>query len=373
MKLFHSADWHLGRLLYGRSLLEEQRHFIHHVFLPAVQTEKPDLVLLSGDLYDRQVAPPEAIALFDAALQGLLAAGCKVAMIAGNHDGAARIAILKNVLRRAGVLLATELADALSPECLTFGGEQVQLFLIPYLDCSVVRAHFQDESLRGEAACMKRILEELRPKFLPGHTHIALCHCFVAGAETSDSENVLFVGGAGQVPPALFADFDYVALGHLHRAQKAGKNGRYAGSPLKYSMDEIAHKKSFTQLQISGGTLDVTTIPVTPLHDFRRLCGPFAQLLEDGQASPCLDYVEIQLTDARPVLHAAEQLRVYYPNLLSIRQPLPVSPSATRRADLKTQTEPEIFSAFLQDICGKTPTTAQAERFAGFLKQTGGS
>ena len=131
MKLFHTSDWHLGRMLYGRSLLEDQRWFLRQVFLPAVERERPCCVLIAGDVYDRQIAPVEAIALFDETLSQLLKLGTKVCVIAGNHDGPGRMALLKNALRHSGVYFATQLSDAFSPVLLEEKGQALQIFPAP--------------------------------------------------------------------------------------------------------------------------------------------------------------------------------------------------------------------------------------------------
>ena len=153
MKLFHTSDWHLGRMLYGRSLLEDQRWFLRQVFLPAVERERPCCVLIAGDVYDRQIAPVEAIALFDETLSQLLKLGTKVCVIAGNHDGAGRMALLKTALARGGVYFATELADAFSPVTIEEDGISLQLFPLPYFDAAQAREFLGDGTLRGKRAC----------------------------------------------------------------------------------------------------------------------------------------------------------------------------------------------------------------------------
>lgn len=370
MKLFHTSDWHLGRMLYGRSLLDDQRYFLEQVFLPAVEREKPDCVILSGDLYDRQIAPPEAIRLLDGIFSRLAELGCTVAAISGNHDGADRIAIMKGALRRCGVYLSTSLSDALTPVELEADGEHVQLFLLPYFDCAAAREFFSDEGLRGEAACMQRMLQELERRFRPGCTHILAAHCFAAGAFTSDSESTLFVGGSGEVPPALFSAFDYVALGHLHGPQKAGENGRYSGSPLKYSIDEERQKKSFLLLELKGGAVTETAFPVVPLHDVRRISGGFEELLEAGAASPCEDYVELNLTDEAPVMLAAQRLRPYYPNLLAVTNNWAAATAIGGRAEkLKGQDETTVFRTFLEELCGTEATEEDLSLFSEILEE----
>lgn len=351
MKLFHTSDWHLGRMLCGRSLLSEQRWFLEEVFLPAVERERPACVLLSGDIYDRQIAPPEAIRLLDSTLSGLMELGCKVCAISGNHDGADRIAILKGALRSSGVYFSTTLEDAFSPVVLEENGEKVQLFLLPYFDSAQAREFLGDGALRGEGACMERLIARMTPLFEPGAAHVLLAHCFAAGASVSDSESSLFVGGSGEVAPSLFAPFDYVALGHLHGPQRAGEKGFYSGSPLKYSVDEEHQKKGYRVLEWDGTALRSDTVQVTPRRDVRKVSGLFESLLAIDE--PCEDYVELTLEDKGPVFRAAERLRPKYPNLLSVINPWAVSGAVGERARrLQNRDEMTIFVSFLKEICG---------------------
>lgn len=364
MKLFHTSDWHLGRMLYGRSLLEDQRHFLERVFLPAVERERPACILLSGDVYDRQIAPVEAIRLFDSFLARLSELSCKIVVTAGNHDGADRMALLKGVLRNSGVVFATSLEDAFSPVLLEQDGEAVQIFPLPYFDTAQAREFLGDPELKGEAACMEELIRRMAPLFRPGAAHLLMAHCFAAGSAVCDSESGSFVGGSGEVPPALFLPFDYAALGHLHGPQRAGERGRYSGSPLKYSVDEERQRKSFCRLNWDGKAVSVEEEPIVPLRDVRRISGLFRDLLAQGEASPCQDYVELVLEDKSPVLLAAERLRPGYPNLLSVSNPWAIAGTAGERAArLKGRDEATVFSSFLRDVCGAEPEEGDLELF----------
>ncbi len=372
MKLLHTSDWHLGRMLYGRSLLPDQQWFLEQVLLPAIEREKPACLLLCGDIYDRQIASVEAIRLFDSFLSQLTALGCKLCAISGNHDGADRIALLKSALRASGIYFSTSLEDAFSPVLLEEDGEKVQLFLVPYFDSAQARDFFGDDSLRGEGACMERLLRQLTPLFEPGAAHILLAHCFAAGAQASDSESGLFIGGAGEVPPGLFDPFDYAALGHLHGPQRAGKKGRYSGSPLKYSVDEERQKKSFRLLEWADGSLSQREMPITPLRDVRRISGLFSDLLAQVESHPCGDYVELVLEDSAPVFMAADRLRPAYPNLLSVRNPWAAAGEPGRRAaQLRGRDDATVFSSFLEEVCGKPAGDDDLALFRETLKGGG--
>ncbi len=370
MIFFHTSDWHLGRMLYGRSLLSDQRWFLERVFLPAVERERPACVLLAGDVYDRQIAPVEAIRLFDEFLTRLTELSCPAVILAGNHDGADRMAILKGALRRSGVFFATSLEDAFSPVLLERDGKKAQIFPLPYFDAAQARDFLGDDSLRGEGACLEKLIQRMLPLFQPGAAHILMAHCFAAGSACSDSESSLYVGGSGEVPPSLFQPFDYAALGHLHGPQRAGETGRYSGSPLKYSVDEERQKKGFCRVTWDGRSAAAELVPITPLRDVRRISGLFRELLEQGEQEPCQDYVELVLEDKAPVLLAAERLRPCYPNLLAVSNPWAASGAAGQRAQrLKGRDASTVFSSFLQDVCGSDAEQEDLDLFREIFQE----
>lgn len=356
MKIFHTSDWHLGRMLHGRSLLDDQRHFIYNEFIPKLKLEQPDLVIISGDIYDRKVTSAEAIALFDGFISDMLDLQIPIAITAGNHDSAERIAIGKPALRKAGIYVSTNLDDALVPVEIEKNGELLQVFLLPFLENAYVREYLgksiDSSDLKTETECMKAVIEILRPSFKTGATKILSAHCFVAGSERSDSESTLFVGGSGAVASDIFSDFDYVALGHLHGAQKTA-NGRYSGSPLKYSVDEQKHNKSFVSLSLENKVLSHELIPIIPLRDVRRIEGYFDDLFDLGKKEICGDYVEITLLDKTPVTMAIDRLRPYYPYLLNLRNSFSaVAVTSERNQKLRGADEKTIYEAFVKDICG---------------------
>ena len=368
MKLLHIADLHLGRLLYGRSLIEDQCHFVREALLPAIDTYEPDGLLIAGDLYDRPVASTEAIALFDELLEALSARQVPTVIISGNHDGPERIAVGAKMLAQFGIHIVTSLSGAFQP--VSIGDAQV--FALPYFDNAQMRAFLGDDTLRGAGACMKAAVERMEAQFDPEKKHILVAHCFAAGASTSDSESRLFVGGAGDVPTDCFAPFDYVALGHLHAAQRAGSTARYAGSPLKYSVDESHQKKSMTLVTL-GEAVGIELLPITPLHDVKRLCRPFNALLQAGAEQPDTDYVEIVLEDDAPVFCPADRLRPYYPNLLSVRSEWFLKTGGASPAEsLRGRDQTAIFAGFLRDICGEEAQEGDTALFEEIMRELEG-
>ena len=373
MKILHTSDWHLGRMLYGRSLLEDQEYFIQKVFLPAVEKSEPDLVILAGDVYDRQIPPVEAIRLFDKTLLALYRQKTTIAVLAGNHDSADRLAIGAAMLRQSGVYIAAHLEDLWQPLVWEKGGERVYVSLLPYCEPAEIRQFLGREDIHGFNGCYAALLEELRRRLPSDGKNILACHCFVSGAQISDSESTLYVGGSGEVSPELFAGFDYVALGHLHAPQRAGENGRYAGSPLKYSFDEEHQRKSMTLLTVEDGRIRREELPVAPLRDMRTLSGTMQDLLQAGKRQVCRDYVALRITDPAPIYMPAEQLRPYYPNLLSVHCDWLDAAAQPEYSELRGQfhrnqiDENEVLRQFMRQVCGQEATDADTALFSELL------
>lgn len=368
MKILHLADLHFGRLLYGRSLIEDQRYFVENILLPAVDEHHPDMVIIAGDVYDRQIASTEAIALFDSLIEALSARQLPTVIISGNHDGSERIAIGTKLLAKLGIHIVTTLEGAFRP--ITIGDAQV--FALPYFDNAQVRDFFGDDTLRGSGACMRAVIDRMQALFDPDKKHILVAHCFAAGSETSDSESQMFVGGTGDVPTDCFSPFDYVALGHLHAAQRAGDKARYAGSPLKYSVDEAHQKKSLTLVTV-GDPVQIELLPIVPLRDVRRICGSFEELLNNGTEHPTEDYVEIELTDEMPIFRPADRLRPYYSNILSVRNLWFAQQSSYQPVqNLRDQDRGTIFTGFMKDVCGTEIQPGDMELFLELMREMEG-
>ena len=289
MKFIHTSDWHLGKMIYGRSLLEDQEYFIKQVFLPAVDREQPDFVILAGDIYDRQIAPVEAIRLFDWTVSEMAGREVPFFLISGNHDGADRLCVGARLLRKSGIYLTARLEDAFEPILLEKNGESVQIFLLPYFEPAEARDVLGDDSIRGFSEAYEAVLSRLEEKRDPALLSVLVSHCFVAGSTASDSESTLYVGGSGEVGAGCFRNFTYAALGHLHGPQKAGANGWYSGSPLCYSFDEEKQKKGCTVVTLKGYETDCRQVPVVPMRPMRTLTAAFDQLMEEGKKSPCQD------------------------------------------------------------------------------------
>lgn len=328
MRFLHTSDWHLGRQLHGHSLLRDQRHVLDQIIDIAAGREVQAIVI-AGDVYDRAIPPAEATALLDAFLTRVRTQlRIPVLLIAGNHDSAQRLGFGSHMLAESGVVIGHDLDALTRPVLLADEHGEVAFHLMPYAEPSAVREHL-DSDLQGHEAALRAMLARC-PEPPAGGRRVLVGHCFVTGGDASDSERPLSVGGADQVPAGLFEDFDYVALGHLHRPQHCGDQKgvvRYSGSILKYSFSEAGHSKSVSIVELDGdGGCVIDAVVLQPLHDLRILEGAFDALIEAGTALQRADdprrhdYLQVRLTDTHAILDVMGRLRQVYPNVLHLER-----------------------------------------------------
>lgn len=376
MKIIHTSDWHLGKTVMGRSMLCEQEYFLYKTLLPVLDKEKPDVLIISGDVFDRQVPPVEAVTLFSRAVSEICAVrGITTAVIAGNHDGAERLAVYKDLLKNQGLYISAKPFDT-EPIALKFENKNLYIHLLPYFDAALARDILGRDDIRGQNAAFKAVIEKIQP--VKDAVNILTAHCFAAGGITCDSESPLAVGGSDEIDPSLFSGFDYVALGHLHGPQKSGLNGAYSGSPLKYSFDEEHQKKSLAVLEYKNGVLERRLIPINPLHDMRTVTGSIKEIIEAAKSDPSKeDFIYANLTDERPIFEPMALLREYYPNVLGLHPGwIDMTASEKKRTalknELKTGTGDKLlFEEFLRQICGIEPNDNELMIFDEFMEKVG--
>ncbi len=329
MRILHTADWHLGRILHGVHLTDDQAHVLEQ-FISMAKDVRPDAIIVAGDIYDRALPPPEAVELLDETLARLVAeTTAHIVIIAGNHDSPTRLGFGSVLLRTARVHLHTRFTSTPRPLTLTDKHGPVRIWPLAYAEPAQARSVTKDNAISSHEDVFVHLLGNIRAHIarLPGGRDVLAAHATVVGAETSAdaadaAERPLAIGGAEAVPPALFDGFHYVALGHLHRAQRAGAaHIRYAGSPLKYSSAEVTHEKSATLVELDArGDARTELLPLTPRRDLRIITGTLKDLLHRAQDDPARDdYIMAELMDTLPVPDPKERLRQFYPNILTVR------------------------------------------------------
>jgi exonuclease SbcD len=355
MKFIHTADWHLGRTLHGVSLLDDQYHVLQNL-CDIVREESPDCVIVAGDIYDRAIPAADAVSLLDEILcRLLLDLKTPVFLIAGNHDSPERIGFASRLLNDRGLHVAGPLPAA-SGIRLGVGAGACEIFLLPYAEPAVHRERFADPEISSHDKALSAAVARIATARTPGIPAVLVGHAFVEGGASSESERPLSVGGVETVSAAHFAPFDYVALGHLHRAQAISEDAvRYSGSILKYSFSEANDVKSVNVVELENSVPPrVRSVPLSPRHGLSALEGHFAKLLKEGAALPQRDhYLSIDLLDEIMPLDAMGQLREVFPNLLHIdRRQLRIAAeeSDQNRRDHRKVGHEEMFRAFYEEV-----------------------
>jgi len=318
MKLIHLSDLHIGKRVNEVSMIEEQEHILLQI-LQIIDEEKVDAVLIAGDVYDKSVPSAEAVTLFDDFLYRLADRKLHVLIISGNHDSAERLAFGGRLLCAGGIYISPVYDGNVTPVTLHDEHGNVDFWLLPFIKPAHVKRFYPDDGIESYTDACRVSIEKMNIDVKK--RNVLLTHQFVTGSVTCESEE-LSVGGSDNVDASVFADFDYVALGHIHGPQNIGSNRiRYCGTPLKYSFSEEYHHKSVTVVKLGAkGDLELQLRPLTPLHDLRSIRGNFADIAEksfyEGTATD--DFLHIILTDEEDVAEAIGKLRTIYPNVMKL-------------------------------------------------------
>lgn len=322
MKLIHLSDLHLGKKVNGFSMLEDQKYILLKI-RKIIEEEKPDAVIIAGDVYDKTVPGTEAVTLFDRFLSALVKEKTEVFVISGNHDSAERIAFATEILDSTGVHMSPIYNGKVTPIALEDKHGKVNFYMLPFVKPVHVRQALPEEErgtiVRYNDAVKKAIeLMEVNPE----ERNVLITHQFITGSITCDSEEHS-VGGTDNVDANAFEAFDYVALGHIHGPQKCTRETiRYCGTPLKYSFSECKDKKSVTVIEMEEkGEVNIRLIELIPKRDWVELKGNFGEFLTksfyDGK-SWSEDYVHITLTDEEDIPDAMGKLRTVYKNVMKL-------------------------------------------------------
>lgn len=365
MKFLHLADLHIGKRVHGFSMLEDQAHILRQIHSMALE-HQVDAVLIAGDLYDKTIPVCEAVGLFDSFLTSLHDSGIAVLAISGNHDSPERLDFGGRLLEESRVWISGAFRTPLTQVTLSDAFGPVRFTFLPYLKPAAAASAFALHERTSQCA-VQTVLSAAHID--PSERNVLIAHQFVTAGgtmpERSESE-VIPVGGLDAVDASVFDAFDYTALGHIHRPQRiARETVRYAGSPLKYSFSEARYPKSVPLVTMGEkGTVDITLLPLTPLHEMRELRGTFAEMLseETVHSGDPDDYLHITLTDDDELVDVFSRLQHTYPNLMK----LDFDNRRTQATDLVYQTErvkersiAEQFADFFEQMNGKPMTDQQ--------------
>lgn len=381
MRFYHLADLHIGKKVNGYSMIGDQKALLAQV-TAQIKEEKPAALILAGDIYDRRNPPVEAISLFDSFVsEVVLTLGVPILAIGGNHDGGERLGFANAIQAKAGLFLAGCFNWPLPKVRLEDADGPVDIYLMAYADLAVLHALVPETEKFDYPEAMDYILS---------HTpldsqarHVLVAHGVVTGDEalaTCDSERSLSIGGTEFWQSEALSDFDYVALGHLHQAQRAGSDHiRYAGSLMQYSFSEEGQQKVMLDVDLdAAGAVVVGALPLTPLHQLVTIQGTLDALLDVPEAvrPHQADYLRVVLEDEGTLLEPMQRLKQCYPNIMVMERrsgmtaeagaALPSSATATvKRSPL------EMFTAFYEQMTDDAPTEEMCDVMAQIFAELG--
>ena len=318
MKLFHISDLHLGKKVNEFSMIKDQEYILKAI-VSAVKNEMPDGIIVAGDVYDRSVPSEEAMKLWDSFLVDIADISVPVFAISGNHDSAIRFADHSALIESKGIYFSPKYDGSIKHYMLEDEKGDVNIYLLPFVKPADVRAFYPDEEIENYTDAIKVALDHTDVDL--DSRNIIVSHQFVTGAKTSDGDEIV-VGGLDNVDSYVYDGFDYVALGHIHGKQTLGDgNIRYCGTPLKYAFSDRSAFKSITVVELNEkGNINLSEIPLEPLHNMREIKGTYEELtLKDNyEGTDTKDYIHAILTDENDVVDAINKLRVIYPNIMRV-------------------------------------------------------
>lgn len=379
MKIFHISDLHIGKQLHYYNLREEQEDMLEKIIL-AAEAHEPDVMVIAGDIYDKSAPSAEAYEIFNQFLNRLtrLPKPMPVLLIAGNHDNASRLSYASAFLEKSRIYISAKAPgqeEYLKKITVQDAYGDVNFYLLPFIRPRDVRQLFEEGVVTSYDTAVAAVLN--RETIDDTKRNVLVAHqFFVAGTaepERCDSEqNYIAVGGIDSVDIRHVQNFDYVALGHIHGAQKMGaEHIRYSGTPLKYSVSEARHQKGITMvtLQEKGVPLQIEQLPLTPLHDVRKLEGTLEELLHLDHA-PLEDYVSITLKDEDGLYRPKDQLEERYRRILEVR----LDNTRIRHKLAHTMSSEEhltpfeAFQAFYQEMNGQPMSEEEARVIADVIE-----
>lgn len=365
MKLIHLSDLHVGKRVNEFSMAEDQKYILNQI-LEIIDREQPDCVVIAGDVYDKSIPSAEAVQILDDFLTRLAGRKIPTAMISGNHDSPERLSFGAQLMKESGIYVSPVYDGQV--QSIGFADEygEVRVYLLPFLKPATVRHVYEEETVESYQDAVETAISHL--PFNTSCRNVLVAHQFAAGASRCESEE-MSVGGIDQVDVSVFDDFDYVALGHIHSPQSAGRPAvRYCGTPLKYSFSEAGQQKSVSVVELfEKGRVEIREVPLTPLRDMRKIRGTYLELTARSfyQGTNTEDYIQAILTDEEDIPDGMQKLRIIYPNLMRLEydnRRTRENRQIQQAADAEEKSETELFSQ-LYELQNNQPLDEEQKQF----------
>lgn len=381
MKIIHTGDWHIGKIVNEFSMIEDQA-FVLEQLIEIIKEEKPDALVIAGDLYDRSIPPVEAVELLDNVFSKIiLDLNTPILAISGNHDSAERLSFGSNIMTKNKLYIAGVFDKNIKKVCLNDEHDSVNFYLVPYVDPREASHILEDDEISTHDDAMNKIILKIKESMNENEKNIIVAHGYVTfmkqveringeaevtiscDLETSESERPLSIGGTDLIDGKYFSCFNYTALGHLHGPQKVGSDKmRYSGSLLKYSFSETNQKKGITIVNIDENGQVLTTLKeLIPRRDMRIIKGPLNELINPVvyEGTNVEDYIYAILTDDGELIDPISKLRAVYPNIMGLTREVSGEKSESKTSaayGYQTKTKLSLFQEFYTSISGKELT-----------------
>ena len=371
MKIIHTSDWHIGKIVNEFSMIEDQKHILNEL-IKLIDEENADVLMIAGDIYDRSIPPVEAVELLNETLSKLVIdRNVTVLAISGNHDSGERLSFGSKILEKQGLYIAGSDEEVYKKVVLNENNKNINFYLVPYKDPALTKKLLNNKEIRNHNDAMIAVIDKINEELNNEEVNILIAHGYVtmkreeaidgnnhsyevAELETSESERPLSIGGTDLIDGNIFKDFDYVALGHLHGRQRIGSdNMRYSGSLLKYSFSEVKQKKSVPVLNIEDKNINIDLKDLKPIRDLRIIKGNIEDLIEEGRniEEGKEDYIQAILTDDGELMNPMEKLRAVYKNTMLItreRKKATSEESKSLKGEIRKKSKLDLFKDFYE-------------------------
>lgn len=361
VKFLHTADWHIGRKLQGKDLLEDQQYVMNNL-ISKIDETKPDFLIIAGDLYDRSVPSKEATTLLQELLVKInIECNIPIFAISGNHDSRERLAIGEAWFSKHKFYLHTRLNQAFDK--ITF--EDTDIYLLPYFEPFEAREYFEDATLTTHNSATKRVIDEIYKNIDMNRTNILVAHTFVSGGLETDSEREISVGTVENVAVEIFEKFDYVALGHLHNPNAIKEERiKYSGSPMAYSFSEATQTKGMRLVELTKEIFTEEFISLEQKRKLHNISTTYEEVFTKvfQQNFDCKnDYFSMELSGMEGVTDPLPRIKEYYPNTLILKQKRNNNSDSEIKFDKEmfTKSPLELIEGFYSEQTGSELTVGQ--------------
>ena len=361
VKFLHTADWHIGRKLQGKDLLEDQQYVMNNL-ISKIDETKPDFLIIAGDLYDRSVPSKEATTLLQELLVKInIECNIPIFAISGNHDSRERLAIGEAWFSKHKFYLHTRLNQAFDKITI----EDTDIYLLPYFEPFEAREYFEDATLTTHNSATKRVIDEIYKNIDMNRTNILVAHTFVSGGLETDSEREISVGTVENVAVEIFEKFDYVALGHLHNPNAIKEERiKYSGSPMAYSFSEATQTKGMRLVELTKEIFTEEFISLEQKRKLHNISTTYEEVFTKvfQQNFDCKnDYFSMELSGMEGVTDPLPRIKEYYPNTLILKQKRNNNSDSEIKFDKEmfTKSPLELIEGFYNEQTGSDLTVGQ--------------